>query len=258
MSETLFKFATAQFRCLFSRQIFRSAQKYSVNLKPINANSIFTNLLFQKHNTLQTSKMGSFTSFIKSFFVTPVEDYIIKPRQRHNVFQRNESDTTKNLRNLFDELAQVSPAFSVDAKNIEVLNTPQEYFENLINGIKNAKQRIILTSLYLGTGEHEKKIIEALETQLKSNPNITVHVLFDCLRGTRGTKEQKSSVTMLLPLVKKYGNRVSAFFYHTPKFNKFLKKIIPERVNEVVGVQHIKAYIFDDSMMMSGYFLSSR
>lgn len=32
-----------------------------------------------------------------------------------------------------------------------------------------------------------------------------------------------------------------------------MKKIVPDRVNEIVGVQHIKTYIFDSDLLISGY-----
>jgi len=35
------------------------------------------------------------------------------------------------------------------------------------------------------------------------------------------------------------------------------RRVLPPRVNEVVGVSHIKAYVFDDDVLMSGANLSS-
>lgn len=34
-------------------------------------------------------------------------------------------------------------------------------------------------------------------------------------------------------------------------------RVLPPRVNEVIGVSHVKAYIFDDDVIMSGANLSS-
>lgn len=34
-------------------------------------------------------------------------------------------------------------------------------------------------------------------------------------------------------------------------------RVLPPRVNEVIGVQHIKAYVFDDDVIMSGANLSN-
>lgn len=47
------------------------------------------------------------------------------------------------------------------------------------------------------------------------------------------------------------------YLYHTPDLRGFLKSVMPNRYNEIVGVQHIKAYIFDDDIVMSGFASSS-
>ena len=36
-----------------------------------------------------------------------------------------------------------------------------------------------------------------------------------------------------------------------------MRRVLPPRVNEVVGVSHIKAYLFDNDILMSGANLSS-
>lgn len=61
---------------------------------------------------------------------------------------------------------------------------------------------------------------------------------------------------MLLPLVQSYSQQCSIHFYHTPALRGLLKKILPERWNEIVGLQHMKIYIFDDSLLISGANLS--
>ncbi|KAJ8037705.1 CDP-diacylglycerol--glycerol-3-phosphate 3-phosphatidyltransferase, mitochondrial [Holothuria leucospilota] len=61
---------------------------------------------------------------------------------------------------------------------------------------------------------------------------------------------------MLLPLLQQFPGRVNVSLYHTPDLRGFLKKLIPERYNEVVSVQHLKVYIFDDTFVTSGANLS--
>ncbi|KAJ7531799.1 hypothetical protein O6H91_14G058900 [Diphasiastrum complanatum] len=53
------------------------------------------------------------------------------------------------------------------------------------------------------------------------------------------------------------GARVRVGLYHTPDLTRMLKLLLPARWNEVVGVCHIKAYIFDDNVLISGANLSS-
>jgi len=40
--------------------------------------------------------------------------------------------------------------------------------------------------------------------------------------------------------------------YHTPDLSGMLKKIMPARFNEGIGLMHMKVYAFDDTLIMSG------
>ena len=40
--------------------------------------------------------------------------------------------------------------------------------------------------------------------------------------------------------------------YHSHRLRGWLRRVLPERLNETVGLQHIKAYIFDDNVIVSG------
>ena len=58
---------------------------------------------------------------------------------------------------------------------------------------------------------------------------------------------------MLLPLLKDFTENVNVALYHTPDLRGLLKKIVPERYNETVGLSHMKVYLFDDTIILSGY-----
>jgi phosphatidylserine/phosphatidylglycerophosphate/cardiolipin synthase-like enzyme len=73
-----------------------------------------------------------------------------------------------------------------------------------------------------------------------------------------GYYETVSSVSMLFPLQWKYGERVKVSYYHTPKLHGMWKTVLPERVNELVGVQHSKFYLFDNDILISGANLSEQ
>lgn len=79
--------------------------------------------------------------------------------------------------------------------------------------------------------------------------NFKIRILLDHPRASRG---RKSSKTMLLPLVKDFSSSVKVCLYHPPKLRGILYKVIPERFNETISAMHIKAYIFDDTLVMSG------
>lgn len=93
--------------------------------------------------------------------------------------------------------------------------------------------------------------MDTIRVALKQSPQLKVHVLIDCLRGTRVSKGS-SSATLLLPLVQDYPNQIQVSLYHTPDLNGILKKTIPQRFNESIGLMHLKVYGFDNSVMLSG------
>lgn len=130
----------------------------------------------------------------------------------------------------------------------------------------------MITSLYLGTGKPERELvsintklheivsdtlqIDALHSACRNNSNLRVDILFDFLRATRGAP--KSSFSMLSTLMTEFPGRVSVYGFHTPQLKGLVKKLLPPRINEVVAVSHLKAYVFDDSLVISGYALQSR
>lgn len=49
---------------------------------------------------------------------------------------------------------------------------------------------------------------------------------------------------------------IKVYLYHTPKLRGLLRLLLPERYNELIGIQHMKLYMFDDSIIISGANLS--
>lgn len=76
-------------------------------------------------------------------------------------------------------------------------------------------------------------------------------VLLDYTRGSRGGT--CSSRTMLSPLIAEFGaNRVRVSLFHSPFLRGFVRWLLPHKWNEIIGLQHIKVYIFDDNVILSG------
>ena len=57
---------------------------------------------------------------------------------------------------------------------------------------------------------------------------------------------------MFLPLLKNYASRVDFYLFHTPLLHGWLRKVIPARINESWGVQHMKIYMADNNLIISG------
>ncbi|KAJ3290098.1 CDP-diacylglycerol--glycerol-3-phosphate 3-phosphatidyltransferase [Rhizoclosmatium sp. JEL0117] len=142
------------------------------------------------------------------------------------------------------------------ARDIHILETPTEFYGALLDGIRRARTRIALGSLYIGHKEGELR--ESLDSALASNPSLNVHVLVDQMRGTRPDKNARSSstATLLLPLVKKYPTQTTVSLFEFPSKNP-LTKLVPARFNEAFGLQHIKAYVFDNDVVISGANLNT-
>lgn len=178
----------------------------------------------------------------------------------------------------FGWLKSHASTFKLHGSKVEVIQEPCEFHRKLKTLARNSKKRILLASLYLGTGSHEKDLVDSLEEALISSKSdsgdLKVTVILDHMRGSRGVTNSRS---MLMPLIKKFfkpwsssssssptsqvqndSDRTSMqlFLYHTPDLQGWLKQLLPERFNEVVGLFHIKAYIFDDNVIISGANLS--
>lgn len=63
---------------------------------------------------------------------------------------------------------------------------------------------------------------------------------------------QINSRTMLLPLLRRFTSQMRVSLYHTPDLRGLLRLLVPQRFNETIGLQHIKVYLFDDSVIISG------
>ncbi|XP_062031632.1 CDP-diacylglycerol--glycerol-3-phosphate 3-phosphatidyltransferase, mitochondrial [Lepus europaeus] len=159
----------------------------------------------------------------------------------------------------FQWIRNLVPEFGVSSSHVRVLSSPAEFFELMKGQIKVAKRRVVMASLYLGTGPLEQELVDCLESTLEKSlqakfpSDLKVSILLDFTRGSRG---RKNSRTMLLPLLQKFPEQVRVSLFHTPNLRGLLRLFIPERFNETIGLQHIKVYLFDNSVILSGANLS--
>jgi len=57
---------------------------------------------------------------------------------------------------------------------------------------------------------------------------------------------------MARKLVKEYYDRFTLGLYHTPNLRGYLKSYGPERFIEVMGLQHMKVFVSDDDVLLTG------
>lgn len=157
----------------------------------------------------------------------------------------------------FRWLAEEVPAFRVPGAHIHILTSPDQFYQTMKARIKTAKRRVVMASLYLGTGPLEQDLVdcmeEALQRSKENSHDLKVSILLDYTRGSRGAINSR---TMLLPLLQRFMSQMRVSLYHTPDLRGLLRLLMPERFNETIGVQHIKVYLFDDSIIISGANLS--
>ncbi|XP_010617034.1 CDP-diacylglycerol--glycerol-3-phosphate 3-phosphatidyltransferase, mitochondrial [Fukomys damarensis] len=159
----------------------------------------------------------------------------------------------------FQWIRNLVPEFGISSSHIRVLSSPGEFFELMKGQIKVAKRRVVMASLYLGIGPLEQELVDCLESTLEKSlqakfpSDLKVSILLDFTRGSRG---RKNSRTMLLPLLQRFPEQVRVSLFHTPNLRGLLRLLIPERFNETIGLQHIKVYLFDDNVILSGANLS--
>ncbi|CAH1971801.1 unnamed protein product [Acanthoscelides obtectus] len=154
----------------------------------------------------------------------------------------------------FSWLTTRAPCFPIKADNVTILTKPEQFYNILLKHCQYAKDRVTLASLYIGNGDLEKKLVGTLKSNKEFLANkLKINILLDY---TRGSRYENNSRTILLPLVQQ-SNNCTVSLYHTPVLRGILKRYTPDRWNELYGLQHMKLYIFDDTLIISGANLSN-
>ncbi|GAB65192.1 phosphatidylglycerophosphate synthase, partial [Plasmodium cynomolgi strain B] len=145
--------------------------------------------------------------------------------------------------------------FVIPEPKARVLFMPTEFFDTLKGMFRSSKNRIVISCLYIGIGELEKELIVSIKNN-KHIKNLRVDILLDKQRGTRPEgKLNESSVSVLSDLFS-YAGDLNISLFHNPLLGAVLYNLIPYRANEAIGVMHMKVFIGDDRLILSGANLS--
>ena len=156
----------------------------------------------------------------------------------------------------FSFLAKKLPGFRLHGSQIRIIQEPSQFYQELLTRSELSEERIVMSALYWGTETREKKLRDAVSARLSSTPGLRVKILLDWCRGSRMVRGE-SSVSLLQSLVDTGGGgRCRLSFYQTPQLRGPLNRVLPSKWNELIGLQHCKVYIFDDSVIVSGANLS--
>ena len=155
----------------------------------------------------------------------------------------------------------------LSASEISILGEPIEFYEQLISNIENAKNNIILSSLYIGNGDKETRLYNAIEDFLSRGGKALI--ILDFNRGQRG---KISSKTILQSIQSKYPESLTlkvsfsgVFFGNQQKIQFFKSELMDQskiaskipQLKETVSTQHTKIYICDEKLIFSGANLES-
>nr|CCA18642.1 unnamed protein product [Albugo laibachii Nc14] len=166
----------------------------------------------------------------------------------------DDEESAAVLDNVFAALASSNRRFQLVGDEITVLTSPRAFYECLLENISTAERRISMSSLYLGTGDLERKLVKCLHDRLGANPNLQAHIVLDYARAQRNGPTN-SSVGLLLPLLEAFPRQVKLFLYRMPQLEGW-KRMVPSPWNEIFGVSHSKVYVADNKVIISGANLS--
>eukprot|EP00833_Pecoramyces_ruminatium_P018093 jgi/Orpsp1_1/1192125/evm.model.d7180000090769.1 len=203
------------------------------------------NTIIQK--SFYSEKTPTFNGKPKNFECEIKNKSEVKMEKEEN--KKKASINRKTILPLFKPLYNESAVFSVDSSKIEIINQPTSYYNKIKEEILKAKHRVVLTALYIGIDQVD--LVQTLHKALSECESLRVTILLDCLRGTRTSNSGESSVTLVAPLVTAFPDRVEVALYHTPELTKPLKMLLPQRVNEILGLFHAKIVIADDNILLA-------
>jgi CDP-diacylglycerol--serine O-phosphatidyltransferase len=126
--------------------------------------------------------------------------------------------------------------------DLEALLTPERFLEALLQGIAQARTRITLAALYLQDDTAGREVLEALHQAKRLRPELEVRVVVDWHRARRGRIGEGASeghAGFYREVTGRLGEGVPIFG-------------VPIQSRELLGVFHLKGFIFDDRVLYSG------
>lgn len=113
-----------------------------------------------------------------------------------------------------------------------ILSSPLEFKTVLLSKIKSSKLTF-LNCLYIGDVEY-REILE--------NSTGNIEMGLDYYRGNREKLKRDA--------------RVQFYYFKSPNYQE-LSQILPRRWNETLGTFHVKGFVMDDDVILSGANLST-
>jgi CDP-diacylglycerol--glycerol-3-phosphate 3-phosphatidyltransferase len=159
-------------------------------------------------------------------------------------------------------------------------STPADFHRQLCDKIRGAKRRVYLASLYIGPAvdavkyDKEVELLDAIRdissgSNNASGSDVEIKILLDHNRALRPVPTGKDATSHTTSAeacrqaiqggggdgtddAKNKNHSVHLFSVLSER----LQKLLPNPINEIAGVFHLKAYIVDDEVILSGANLS--
>ena len=138
------------------------------------------------------------------------------------------------------------PQIAVAADQFQVLNSAKDFKSRILSLIANATQRIYLIALYLQDDEAGREILSALYAAKQRNPALDIKVFVDfhrAQRGLIGKGKQGGNHLMYQAMAARHEHQIEIYG-------------VPVKGRELLGVLHLKGFIFDDILLYSGASLN--
>ncbi len=143
-----------------------------------------------------------------------------------------------------NEQLAVLPCLSLNPEQIEFICHTAEFKQQLIQQIRQAKERIYFTALYWEKDEAGREILKEILEAKKKNPQLDVKIFVDWHRAQRnllGAEKTQTNSDWYCEACDEYTKAEENIFFG-----------VPVNTREVFGVLHIKGFVFDDTILYSG------
>ncbi|MGY4026927.1 CDP-diacylglycerol--serine O-phosphatidyltransferase [Aeromonas rivuli] len=138
------------------------------------------------------------------------------------------------------------PQIAVAAQQFQTLYSARDFKSRILSLIQHARQRIYLVALYLQDDEAGREIMAALYAAKQRNPALDIKLFVDfhrAQRGLIGKGKQGGNHLMYQEMAAQYPYQIETYG-------------VPVKGRELLGVLHLKGFIFDDTLLYSGASLN--
>jgi CDP-diacylglycerol--serine O-phosphatidyltransferase len=138
------------------------------------------------------------------------------------------------------------PCIPLAADRVLTLTGPVMFRETLLSLIAQARERILIATLYLQDDDAGREVLSALYAAKAARPELEIAVFVDwhrAQRGLIGTTKSAGNATLYREMARRLGPGVPVYG-------------VPVQTREMMGVMHLKGYILDDTVLYSGASLN--